>query len=66
MPRAGSGPLAPLARDLPRSATVWLKAGMPQTDLRGASAVQFSMTKCAGGSWARSAAKRCLPRDQPA
>lgn len=27
MPRAGSGPLAPLARDLPRSATVWLKAG---------------------------------------
>lgn len=42
-PRARSGPLAPLARDLPGSATVWLKAGMPQTDLRGASAVKFSM-----------------------
>ncbi|RBJ04499.1 hypothetical protein DRA43_13765 [Micromonospora provocatoris] len=40
-PRAEIRPLALLARDLPGSATVWLKAGMPQTDLRGASAVKF-------------------------
>lgn len=61
MPRARSGPLDPLARDLPGSATVWLKAGMPQTDLRGASAVKFSMNDHATGPWACAAQCATFP-----